>query len=67
MLLMIVAPAGSPWSETPKFTLGLEVDILTRAGVEFPCGVDLFFSPYMWYARARPQPRTCGDAVQDPT
>jgi len=43
-MVMIVAPAGSPLAETPKFTLGLEFDLLTRAGLEFPCG-DLFFSP----------------------
>ena len=48
-MLVILAPADSPWSETPKSTLGLEFDLLNRAGLEFLCG-GLFFSPYVWYA-----------------
>ena len=48
-MLLILAPSASSWSEKPKSTLGLEFELPHRAGLEFPCSIQM--APrHLWYA-----------------
>ena len=61
-MLLILAPSASSWSEKPKSTLGLLFELPHRAGLLFPCSIQM--APrHLWYAsecRARRSQRPVG-------